>query len=80
MGIARPAPAAPGGFQALESQTVLQSADFLMEFLDADAVVLCKGAKFTNFGVMARHKGFRLTGAQNATVNLACESVPDRRV
>jgi hypothetical protein len=41
-----------------------------MEFLDGDAVVLCKGAEFTNFGVMACHKTFRLTDTQNAGVNL----------
>jgi hypothetical protein len=57
---------APGGFQALEFQTFLQFADFLVKFLNAHAVVLCKGAEFANFGVMAGHKCFRLTGAQKA--------------
>jgi hypothetical protein len=80
LGIARLARTAPAGFQAFEIQTILQSADFLMEFLDGDAVVLCKGAEFTNFRVMACHKTFRLTDTQNAGVNLACEDVPDRRV
>jgi hypothetical protein len=79
LGIARQARTAPAGFQAPEFQTVLQSVDFLMEFLDGDAVVLCKGAEFTNFGVMAGHKTFRLTDTQNAGVNLACENIPDRR-
>jgi hypothetical protein len=51
-----------------------------MEFLDTDAVVLLNSAEFANFGVMAGHKTFRLIGAQKARVNLACESVPDRRV
>ena len=48
-----------------------------MKFLDGDVVVLRSGAKFANFGVMAGHINFRLTGAQNVRVN---PSVRERRV